>query len=250
MKGVDILEQEFWRPLSYFGVEHSFFNINTKTVLHTWIILGALFVLLIPISWIIRKKTGIFAFLITSFVDFFIRLAKQSFDKFSMTHFTFISSLFIFISLCNTNSVIPWLEEPTRDINTTLSLSIISFLYIQFFSIKTHGFWSYAKEYFTPFFIMFPLNVIGKLASIISLAFRLFGNIFGGVLISQIYFKAIGGSLFLETLGLLSGFNFLLIIFFSLFEGLLQAFVFTMLTITYLSIGIQTEKPHVKEETA
>ena len=86
---------------------------------------------------------------------------------------------------------------------------------------------------------MLPLNIVGKLSSIISISFRLFGNIFGGAIITKLYFTAIRGSIILELLGILSGTNFLIIAFFTLFEGLLQAFVFAMLTLTYISLGTQ-----------
>jgi F-type H+-transporting ATPase subunit a len=89
---------------------------------------------------------------------------------------------------------------------------------------------------------LFPLNVIGKLSSIVSISFRLFGNVFGGSIISKIYLSFISGSIIFETIGLLSGINFLIIIFFGLFEGFIQAFVFAMLTMTYLSVAIQSEK--------
>jgi F-type H+-transporting ATPase subunit a len=147
----------------------------------------------------------------------------------------------VFILLCNALSTLfPWSEEPTTDINTALGLGITSFLYIQWFSIQTKGLWPYIKGYFSPMFIMFPLNVVGKLANIVSISFRLFGNIFGGALISKIYHSFIQGSFSLELFGLTSGFNlFVINIYFGLFEGLIQAFVFSMLTMTYLSIALQ-----------
>ena len=133
------------------------------------------------------------------------------------------------------------MDEPTKDLNTTLALGIISFLYIQIYTVKAHGFKEYLKEYLTPFFLMLPLNIIGKLATIVSISFRLFGNIFGGSIISHIYLHAIQGSLLLETLGLTLGINLAILIFFGLFEGFLQAFVFAMLSLTYLSIALQGE---------
>src|SRR5690606_8858231 len=142
-------------------------------------------------------------------------------------------------ALCNTASIIPLLDEPTRDLNTALALGIISFIYIQVFTIKAHGIKSYIGGFFKPFFVMFPLNIIGKLSSIISVSFRLFGNIFGGSIITKLYFTAIQGSVLFELAGILTGMNLLIVLFFTLFEGLLQAFVFAMLTLTYLSIGSQ-----------
>ena len=240
MKGIETLKPPQWSLSSILGYEHPFLTINSKTVVFTWIIIGLLILLLIPIRWIILN-TRIGRYLILSFNSFFIDLTKQSLGTFHFTHFTFVAAIFTFILACNTASLIPWIEEPTRDLNTTLALGLISFFYIQAASIKAQGLLPYVKGYFTPFFIMLPLNLVGKLASIVSISFRLFGNIFGGSIISQIYFGSIKGSLLLETIGILSGVNIAITLFFTLFEGFLQAFVFAMLTLTYLSIGLQSD---------
>jgi F-type H+-transporting ATPase subunit a len=180
-------------------------------------------------------------FVTLEFIRFFVDMCNQSIGKFSFAHFSFITALFIFIACANILSTIPWLEEPTQDLNTTLALGLIAFLYTQIAAIHTHGIKAYLGDYFSPFFIMFPLNVVGKLASVISISFRLFGNIFGSSIITRIYFSAIEGSLIAETAGLLTGFNIGIALFFSLFEGFLQAFVFAMLSLTYLSIALQGE---------
>ena len=133
------------------------------------------------------------------------------------------------------------MEEPTASINTTLALAIIGFFYIQIHAIKHHGIKEYAKEYFQPFFLMLPLHIVGKLSNIVSMSFRLFGNIFGGATISKIYLSLIKSSIVYEVLGILSGINFIFPLFFGLLEGLLQAFVFTMLTLSYLSIALNSE---------
>jgi len=250
MEGFGVLGEKPWRPLSYFGLKHSFFDINYSTVLSTWITIGIMLLILIPIYIVLKRKPGLFHFAITSFVNYFANLTKQSLGFFSFKHFSFITALFMFISLCNIISIIPGIEEPTQNLSTTLAFGVIQFFYIQYYEIKAHGPLSYIKEYFSPFFLMLPLNLVGKIASIVSISFRLFGNIFGGVIISDIYFGGIKGSIVLESIGLLSGLNFLIKFFFGLFEGLLQAFVFTMLTITYLSIAVQKpDKPKSSGES-
>jgi len=241
MKELDLGETLQWSLSSIVGYEHPFLTVNITRVVHTWFVLVLLFLTLLPVKWIL-KQTKIGRFLILSFVNFFIDLTQQSIKTFSFAHFSFITALFSFSLICNIISLIPWIEEPTQDLNTTLALSIIAFFYIQIAAIKAHGTIAYVKEYFSPFVFMFPLNFIGKLASIISISFRLFGNIFGSSIITQIYFSAIQGSIISEILGLLSGLNIILIIFFTLFEGFLQAFVFAMLTLTYLSIGLKTQE--------
>lgn len=244
MNGAELIETPQWSFASFFGFEeHPLFIINSEIIIHTWIIMAFLIVFLFFVKPIL-EHTRIGRFLLLTFVTFFVDLTKQSLGFFVYNHCVFAASLFIFIGLCNIAPLIPWLEEPTRDLNTTLALGIISFVYVQSVTLRTRGAIAYIKEFFQPFFIMLPLNIIAKLSSIVSISFRLFGNIFGGAIITKLYFTAISGSIILESLGLMTGFNFLLIAFFTIFEGLLQAFVFAMLTLTYLSIGCQKDGGH------
>jgi F-type H+-transporting ATPase subunit a len=239
MNGAEIIETPQWSLGSLIGYEeYPVLDINSEIVVHTWIIMLMLAVMLACVNFLLYH-TAIGRFILIKFVSFFIDLTKQSLGSFVYSHCVFSASLFIFIALCNTASLIPWLDEPTRDLNTALALGTISFFYIQSVAIKTRGIGSYVKDFFQPFFVMLPLNIVGKLSSIVSISFRLFGNIFGGAIITKLYFTAIRGSIILELLGILSGANFLIVAFFTLFEGLLQAFVFAMLTLTYLSIGTQ-----------
>ena len=96
-------------------------------------------------------------------------------------------------------------------------------------------------HYVQPIFLMFPLHVIGVISSILSISFRLYGNIFGGLIISSLYASLLSGSTLLQTIGVLSGANLSMLLVFGIFEGLIQAFVFTMLTLTYLSMQILPE---------
>ena len=240
MKGFDLLGGAPWRPLARFGFTHPFFNLNYETIIHTWIILGIIFFLLIITNFLLKKGTGTVYFLATEFVSYFDNLCKVTLGSFSFGHLSFITTLFTFIFSCSLFAVIHGIEEPTKDINTTVALGITAFLYIQFYAIKENGLLAYFKGFLRPFFVMLPLNIIGKIATVVSLSFRLFGNIFGGWVIANIYYNAIGGSIIGESIGLLFGVN-LIITLFGLFEGFLQAFVFSMLTITYLSIALEGE---------
>lgn len=224
-----------------FGSENSLFLLTKSTIINTWIVLAIIFAISFPIKWIMRRKNSIIRYMVISFIKSFVNLCNQSLPRFSLTHFSFITSLFIFILICNILSIIPTLDEPTVDLNTTLALGFISFFYAQIYAIKEHGVLNYIKEYFSPFFIMFPLHVVGKIASIISISFRLFGNIFGGAVIAGLFTSSIAGNLILELFNIFSATGLVITIFFTLFEGGLQAFVFSMLTLTYLSIAVQGE---------
>lgn len=238
LKGIE----HHWNLLGWAGIKHPFWLVNVDLIIQTWIVLAVLCLCIVIIRFLLLKKTSSLRFLIISFFSSFIDLCTQTLGQWNFHHFAFVTSLFIFIFFCNCIAIIPWTEEPTKDLNTTLALGIIAFLYKEFYAIYTHGIKSYIKDFFEPFFVMFPLNIIGHFSKIISISFRLFGNIFGGSIIAGIYFSALAGSLLFELIGLLSGLNLVIILFFVVFEGLIQAFVFSMLSLTYLAIAIQPQE--------
>ncbi len=245
MQNFDVFDEHYWQPLKILGLTSSFWNINSKIIIFTWITLLAIFIIcLISRFLILKKPDSVASFLVISYVKSFYDLINQTLGRFSFQHFTFVTSIFTFILFCNIISLIPWIEEPTADANTTLALGIIAFMYVQISSIIQNGFYEYVKEYFSPFFLLFPMNVIGELAKVVSMSFRLFGNIFGGSIISRLWTTAIAGSIIKELLGIFTGINLIIVLFFILFEGFIQAFVFSMLTLTYLSIAVRHEESH------
>ncbi len=236
-----VFKEDVAHPLAYFGLKSPFWAINLHTILNTWIVLGVLIILSVATQYALKKRPNVFSFLVISFVKNFKDLVDQTLGAFHFRHFTFIAGLFLFILTCNLISIIPGLEEPTNDIMTTLALGISAFLYTQFSAIKTNGLSHYLKGYLKPFFVMLPLNVVSQLATIVSISFRLFGNIFGGAVISSLWYSFIHTSFILEILGIVSGINLIITLFFVLFEGFIQAFVFAMLSLTYLSLEVRTE---------
>jgi F-type H+-transporting ATPase subunit a len=213
-----------------------------------------LFFGLLIFRYFLRYKRGVIRYLLVSYVEGFRELTTESFGGFIYKHFVFITAIFTFILLCNWIAILPFVEEPTKDINTTLAMALVAFFYKEYYTIKTVGFKGYIDHFTHPFILMLPLNLIGHFSKIISMAFRLFGNIFGGAVITQIYYRTLasGNAVpFLpswleesikQTFALFSGLNFALLFFFVGFEGLIQAFVFAMLSMAYLSIAIQGEE--------
>lgn len=241
MEGFEGFEQPLWNPLGYFGINNDLFKINTHTIVNTWIVLSVLTMILVLAHIFLYRKKSIIRYVTLQIVQSFIDLIYQTMGRFIYHYFALITSLFIFILFCNCIIVIPWTTEPTSDINTTIALSLIAFFYKEIEAIKAHGLWGYFKEFLEPFFVMLPINIIGHFSKIISLAFRLFGNIFGGSIIMELWTHAIAGNIIAELLGLITGLNFIIVLFFGVFEGLIQAFVFAMLTLTYLTIAVQQE---------
>lgn len=237
----DLFNIPSFNPFSIFGFTDPFWNIHTYTLVYTWVVLGIVVFLTLLVQYGFRKEHDVISFAALSFVKAFKDLCTQTLGSYSLRHTTFILTLFTFILISNVLAVIPGLEEPTSDLNTTLALGITSFCYVQFYGIRAHGIKGYVVEFLEPFFLMLPLNIIGELASVLSMSFRLFGNIFGGLIISHLYLGTIGGTIMWELIGLFTGVNMIIILFLGVFTGVVQAFVFSILSLTYLSLATQSE---------
>lgn len=239
---IDILHDHSWKPLQKYGFTSAFWNFQTDIIVSTWVVILLISFAAWYIHRMLKKEKHPARYLALQYVSTFKDLFKQSVHYAPKEHVAFIASLFTFIFLCNTIALIPWVEEPTKDLNTTFALGIIAFFYVHGNSIRINGLLNYIKHYFQPFAIMMPLHVIGTFSSILSLSFRLFGNIFGGYIITSLYQGLMNSNVFLQILGLASGLNLGISLIFGICEGFIQAFVFSVLTLTYLSLEIAHEE--------
>lgn len=204
-------------------------TINIEVIIMTW----AVFVVLIIFGLFASRKKEILPRPIQVLgelvVATFYQLTEDALDKEQAKKYSpLICALFMFLLLSNWLGIIPHLEEPTKDLNTPLSLGIMGFAIAHYAGIKSKGFKAYINEYFQPMFFMMPLNLIGELSKIISISFRLFGNVMGGSIIILVV-SYLTYSILLPPM---------LNAFFGLFVGTIQAFVFTMLTLVYISVQV------------
>ena len=236
MENHALLHEHEWQFLEAFGLHHRFWILQADTIISTLFILALIFFLSLYVNRCLKNPQSLVRYVALQYVQALRDMLQQALYEVPRNHLAFIGSLFTFILLCNTVQIFPLLEEPTKDLNTTLALGLISFFYVQGYGLKVQGFKAYCLAYLEPFFVMLPLNIIGTLTTIISLSFRLFGNIFGGFIITTLYTNLLSGSVLLQTLGIITGLNLGMLCIFGIFEGIIQAFVFSMLTLTYLSI--------------
>lgn len=158
----------------------------------------------------------------------------------------YIGTLFIFCILANGTGLLGF-RPVTADVNTAFALSIITFLVIAGGSIRTHGFMGWIKHYGDPYPFMAPIMIIKDISLPVSLAFRLFGNITGGMIIMAFTFKALHSATEALNIGI-PIFTYMiplpLNLFFDVFEPLLQAFIFTTLTMAFLSMQLVVQDNH------
>jgi len=145
-----------------------------------------------------------------------------------------IGGFMVFIFISNIFGLFFFLQPPTSNINTTFALSLSAFLYFNTEGIRRQGLWHYLKHFMGPIPLlaplMFPIEMIGNFARILSLGMRLFGNILGEHTATGIFMGMLPFVLPWPMMGL------------GIFGAFLQTFVFIMLTMVYISGAIAAEE--------
>ena len=177
-----------------------------------------------------------------------------------------IATLGLFILTANLVSLVPGLGGPTTNLNTTAACAVVVFFAYHYIGIRKQGVVTYVKHFMGPVLwlapLMFPIEIISHLARPLSLTLRLFGNMFGGhMLLAIIFFLmgldgllgwALSGNLLGVVVGGLGsavvtvftvGFLYPL----KILVSFLQAFIFVMLTMLYISGAIEEAEHHGSE---
>ena len=160
----------------------------------------------------------------------------------------FIAALFSTSVVSNLISLVG-LRSPTADLSVEAAWAVVVFIMITAQKIKTGGFGGYLKGFTTPIAIMTPFNILSELATPVSMACHHFGNILSGVVINGLIYGALAAAssaLFGLLPGILGdvlskipfldvGVPAILSIYFDWFSGIMQAFIFCMLTVMYIA---------------
>lgn len=199
------------------------------------------------------------------FMEFMLGMLEQVFGerRKAVKYAPIFSVFFLFIVMSNVSGLLPVVGEGVRvgsspllrpftaDLNGTLAMSIIAILFVQYYSIKESGLLGHLKHYFTdqplnPINLFIGLlEVFGELTRVVSLSLRLFLNTaVGEILVAVFAFVGQKGS----------SFTILPIVLFEVLVALIQAYVFTVLAATYLSLAIShghedhADEPHAEPE--
>lgn len=147
-------------------------------------------------------------------------------------------TIFAFILIANWIEIIPTNEKiptPNADVNLPAAMAIAVIVWMHIASVRARGFGGYIKHYFQPFPVLAPLNAVEEIAKPISLALRLFGNLFSGTVMVLLI------GLFPVWLVPFPNAAWKL---FDMFIGAIQALIFALLTIVYFGLGTDTEAEH------
>lgn len=209
------------------------YAFHLDTLYMTWLTMAIIIVIayvatrrfvLVPTGW-----QNALELIVTSLLD----QMEETMGPKSKAMAPLIITLFLFILVANWVGLFPGLSSPTSDINTTLGLALMVIILVQCIGIYRKGLGKYLNHFIQPFWWLLPINIIEELSKPLTLACRLFGNIIAGeiliLLISMVpiwYGEPIIGTVWLG---------------FSTFVGVVQAFIFTMLSMAYLANSLKDE---------
>ncbi|WP_315070903.1 F0F1 ATP synthase subunit A [uncultured Clostridium sp.] len=153
--------------------------------------------------------------------DFIVNTMGKEYESFV----PYIGTLMIYLLVLNWMGAIGF-KPPTSDVSTTASFAIVTFLVVNINAIRKNGLLGYGKAYFHPFVPMLPLNLLERVMLPITLALRLFGNMFAAVVLVDLVYSGLSSIAVFAQLGI----PIVLHGYFDLFDGVLQMVVFSMLT--------------------
>ncbi len=147
-----------------------------------------------------------------------------------------VATIGLFVAVANIIGVVPGFEAPSAFLDFTLALALVVFVYYNFEGIRRNGIITYFKHFLGPVWwlawLMFPIEIVSHISRIISLSFRLFGNVKGDDMFLMVILMLAPWLLPMIPFALLS------------FMALLQAFIFMMLTYVYLGGAVQIAEDH------
>ena len=205
----------------------------------TWLVMELLvFVILVLLVAAVRPhfsadRPGRLQHLFETIYDFLKNQASEVGIEHPDKYAPFFGTLFIFILAMNLIGIIPSFESPTMSVYVPAGLAVATWIYYHAMGVRELGLWKYLAHFGGPILVLAPLmffiEIIGHVARMLSLTVRLYGNMFAGEQITNVFISL----------------TYLVVpvVFMALhvFVSFLQAYVFTLLTMIYVSIGTSHE---------
>jgi F-type H+-transporting ATPase subunit a len=155
-------------------------------------------------------------------------------EKDARRYLPLVATIGLFVAIANLIGVIPGFEAPTAFLEFALTLAITVFIYYNFEGIRRQGIIKYLKHFLGPvwwlYWLMFPIEIVSHFSRLVSLSFRLFGNVKGDDMFLMVILMLAPWLLPMIPFALLT------------FMALLQAFIFMMLTTVYLGSAVAVEE--------
>lgn len=218
----------------------------TETIVYSWVIIGIIVIGAIFLRLAANKAYSTngeipigaanMAEIVTEGINGFV---KSSLHHHWKPFAPYLGALGLFLAIANMVGMFGFgAKPPTRDFNLPFALALVTTFLVIASSIHYKGVWGFIKSFFQPVWWLFPLKIIEIFARLISLTARLFGNILAAFIIMEIIIQVME-MIFAKTYVLGPGVPAVFSFYFDIFDGLLQALVFTFLTTLYIEEGLE-----------
>lgn len=214
----------------------------TETMVNSWIVMAVIVIFALVATRKLQRVPGKLQSAVEIGVESLYKLVEDTMGKDKLSFAPYIGTLFLFSLLCSLSSLFG-LRPPTGDLNTTAGWALVTFFLVQFNGIRRKGIKGWLKGFVEPIPFMLPLNIVSEFANPLSLAFRHYGNIAAGIVITSLVYQGLGGlssAIFGSWLPpiLQIGLPAILSIYFDLFTSVLQAFIFCILTMSFVAMAM------------
>ncbi|MBR3876305.1 MAG: F0F1 ATP synthase subunit A [Clostridia bacterium] len=220
-------------------------NLITQTTITLFVTTIILIILAVTLTRKITKRPGKVQVLLEKVVGMLYNLVESTMGKHNIRFAPYIGTLFVSSIFGSVIGMTQLFRSSTADLSVTMAWALVTTGMVWYNNIKNFGLKAWLKGFTEPIFVMTPMNIVSEIASPLSLAFRHFGNVAGGSVLTALIY----GALSLLTSALLgwlpgilgeipffqAGIPAVLSIYFDLFSGFVQALVFSLLTMVYVS---------------
>ena len=227
---------------SFFGL----FDVTiTETVLSSVIVMLTLVCASIWLGRNLQKRPGGKQVLTEKVVSMLYNMVRDTMGEHNLRFAPYIGALFCSSLLGTLISMLGFFRSATADISTTITWALVTSVLVWYYNIKNNGFFGWLKGFTEPIVVMTPMNIVSEIAQPISMAFRHFGNVAGGSVLTMLIYNALAAAsalilgwipnAFISSIPILQvGIPAVLSLYFDLFSGFIQALVFSMLTMVYV----------------
>ena len=227
-------------------------NLVTQTTISLFLVTFVLGLLAIVLTKKITKRPGKIQVLLEKVVAMLYNLVESTMGKHNAKFAPYIGTLFA-SSICGSLIGMTGIfRSSTADLSVTLAWALVTTFLVWANNIKNFGFLAWLKGFTEPIFVMTPMNIVSEIASPLALAFRHFGNVAGGSVLTALVYAALSLASglvlgwipdvlsfipdFIGEIPILSaGIPAILSIYFDIFSGFVQALVFSLLTMVYIA---------------
>ncbi|MEJ2193053.1 MAG: F0F1 ATP synthase subunit A [Nitrospirota bacterium] len=199
----------------------------TDTVVDTWIVMAIIAGAFYLITRRLSTEPSLAQEALEAVIDAIVETIREVLPIDPWRVVPVVGTLWIFIGFANLAGLVPGLDSPTADLNTTAAFAIISYLSSHAYGISTEGLRGYLRHYTRPTWVLLPFHLVSEATRTVAMAIRLFGNMISGEMV---------GIILLGVMGLLAPVPFELL---HLIIGVIQAFIFGMLTLVFIAGGLR-----------